>query len=262
MLSAGASNALLKTLEEPPAYMIFILATTEPQKVLPTIRSRCQRYDFHRIPAAQIAARLADVLAQEKAGGAECEATPEAVVSLKPDSVVLAVGSTAVMPEVEGIDHPKVLGCIEALTHGERVGERVVVIGGGLVGCELSLDLVNKGHDVTIVEALPDILSAGLPVPLPNAMYLRDAFAQAEVPILTETRLISVTDAGAVVAAAEGTRTLAADTVVIAVGFQPRESMAQDLKGRGFAVFEVGDGRKVGNILTSIWDAYEVAHSL
>jgi 2-enoate reductase len=93
-------------------------------------------------------------------------------------------------------------------------------------------------------------------------MYLRDAFAQAEVPILTETRLISVTDAGAVVAAAEGTRTLAADTVVIAVGFQPRESMAQDLKGRGFAVFEVGDGRKVGNILTSIWDAYEVAHSL
>ena len=82
MLSAGASNALLKTLEEPPAYMIFILATTEPQKVLPTIRSRCQRYDFHRIPAAQIAARLADVIAQEKAGGAECEATPEALARI------------------------------------------------------------------------------------------------------------------------------------------------------------------------------------
>lgn len=192
----------------------------------------------------------------------ECEATLDGIVSLKPDAVVLAVGSTAVMPEVEGIDHPKVLGCIEALTHEERVGERVAVVGGGLVGCELSLDLVNKGHDVTIVEALPQILSAGLPVPLPNAMYLRDAFAQAKVPILTGMRLVAVTDAGVVVGGAEGTRTLAADTVVIAVGFQPRESMAQDLKGRGFDVFEVGDGREVGNILTSVWDAYEVAHTL
>ena len=192
----------------------------------------------------------------------ECEATPDAIVALKPDAVVLAVGSNAVMPDVEGIDHSKVMGCIEALTNEGRVGKRAVVIGGGLVGCELSLDLINKGHDVTIVEALPDILSAGLPVPLPNSMYLRDAFAQAEVPILTETRLVSVTDAGAVVGGPGGTRTLAADTVVIAVGFQSRESMAQDLKGRGFAVFEVGDGRKVGNILTSIWDAYEVAHSL
>ncbi len=58
MLSASAFNALLKTLEEPPAHVVFILATTEPQKLPATILSRCQRFDFGRIPAAQIAGRL------------------------------------------------------------------------------------------------------------------------------------------------------------------------------------------------------------
>ena len=60
MLSAGAFNALLKTLEEPPAHVVFILATTEPQKLPATILSRCQRFDFHRIPASQIISRLKD----------------------------------------------------------------------------------------------------------------------------------------------------------------------------------------------------------
>ena len=58
MLSQGAFNALLKTLEEPPAYVLFILATTEPQKLPATILSRCQRFDFRRIPAHQIIERL------------------------------------------------------------------------------------------------------------------------------------------------------------------------------------------------------------
>ena len=62
MLSAGAFNALLKTLEEPPAHAVFILATTEPQKLPATILSRCQRFDFKRIPARVIVKRLEKVL--------------------------------------------------------------------------------------------------------------------------------------------------------------------------------------------------------
>ncbi|MDR2753597.1 MAG: DNA polymerase III subunit gamma/tau [Oscillospiraceae bacterium] len=61
MLSAGAFNALLKTLEEPPGYVIFILATTEAHKLPATVLSRCQRFDFHRISAEDIAARLLHV---------------------------------------------------------------------------------------------------------------------------------------------------------------------------------------------------------
>ena len=65
MLSTGAFNALLKTLEEPPEYVIFILATTEAHKIPVTILSRCQRYDFRRIPVDTIAARLQHLLEEE-----------------------------------------------------------------------------------------------------------------------------------------------------------------------------------------------------
>ena len=67
MLSVGAFNALLKTLEEPPPHVIFILATTEVHKLPATILSRCQRFDFRRIPAEEIAGRLAYVAEQEGA---------------------------------------------------------------------------------------------------------------------------------------------------------------------------------------------------
>ena len=65
MLSPAAFNAFLKTLEEPPDYAVFILATTDPQKLLPTVLSRCQRYDFRRIPADLIAERMREVFAAE-----------------------------------------------------------------------------------------------------------------------------------------------------------------------------------------------------
>ncbi len=65
MLTPGAYNALLKTLEEPPSYVIFILATTEAHKIPVTIASRCQRYDFRRITTETIAARLRELMEQE-----------------------------------------------------------------------------------------------------------------------------------------------------------------------------------------------------
>lgn len=66
MLSQGAFNALLKTLEEPPAHAIFILATTEPQRLPATIISRCQRYEFRRIPSGKIIERLGKIAEKEK----------------------------------------------------------------------------------------------------------------------------------------------------------------------------------------------------
>ena len=65
MLSTAAFNALLKTLEEPPSYAIFILATTEKHKVIPTILSRCQVYDFNRITVQDIVAHLQSIATKE-----------------------------------------------------------------------------------------------------------------------------------------------------------------------------------------------------
>ncbi len=74
MLSAAASNTLLKTLEEPPPHVVFVLATTDPQKVLPTIRSRTQHFEFTLLSHGQLVGHLADVLEREGV-----EADPEAL---------------------------------------------------------------------------------------------------------------------------------------------------------------------------------------
>ncbi|HCX54814.1 MAG TPA: DNA polymerase III subunit gamma/tau, partial [Synechococcus sp. UBA9887] len=65
MLSTAAFNALLKTLEEPPPQVVFVLATTDPQRVLPTILSRCQRFDFRRIPLDALETHLSWIAQQE-----------------------------------------------------------------------------------------------------------------------------------------------------------------------------------------------------
>jgi DNA polymerase-3 subunit gamma/tau len=65
MLSTAAFNALLKTLEEPPPRVVFVLATTDPQRVLPTILSRCQRFDFRRIPLEALEQHLSWIAEQE-----------------------------------------------------------------------------------------------------------------------------------------------------------------------------------------------------
>ncbi|MEM1212620.1 MAG: DNA polymerase III subunit gamma/tau [Planctomycetota bacterium] len=107
MLSTAAFNALLKTMEEPPSHVKFILCTTEPHKVPPTIQSRCQRFDFRNIPTAQIKEHLAEVVKSEGIG-ADDEVLYQ-VASLGAGSMrdalslldrVIATGADPITPEV------------------------------------------------------------------------------------------------------------------------------------------------------------------
>ena len=85
MLSQSAFNAFLKTLEEPPAHAIFILATTEKHKILPTILSRCQTYDFNRISVVNIVKNLTDIAKKE---GIECEVDALHIIAQKADGAM------------------------------------------------------------------------------------------------------------------------------------------------------------------------------
>jgi len=178
------------------------------------------------------------------------------------DVIILAAGSVPVTPKVPGMDDEKVLGCMEAFAHPEKVGQKVVVIGGGLVGCEMALDYAQAGKEVTVVEALPKILSAGIPSPIPNSQMIPDLFEYHHVNVLENHRLFAVED-GKVILESDGQKkTLEADSVVIAVGFRPIPSMAQELSGCGAVVYEIGDGQKVSTILHAIWDGYEVGNNI
>ncbi len=193
--------------------------------------------------------------------GAKLDA--QAVLYHKPDSVVLAVGAAPVVPKVPGIERENVVDCVTALTGKDLPGENILVVGGGLVGCETALGYAQAGKHVTILEALPDILSAGIPVPEMNSSMLRDLLAEQNVSLKTGARLTCVTETGAVATAADGTEeAISADHIVLAVGFASRPSLAQELQGAGVAVYQVGDGGKVGSVMTAIGSAYTVGRQL
>ncbi len=122
MLSTGAFNALLKTLEEPPAHVIFILATTEVHKLPATILSRCQRFDFHRIAPEDIAARLTYVAQQE---GADLEHSAALLIARLADG--------ALRDALSLLD--------QCLGHSPSVTEEVVNETAGLVGRDHLFDL-------------------------------------------------------------------------------------------------------------------------
>ncbi len=189
-------------------------------------------------------------------------ATAEQLRSMGADVILLATGSVPVTPKVPGIDNEKMLGCMEAFAHPEKVGQRVAVIGGGLVGCEMALDYAQAGKEVTVVEALPKILSAGIPSPIPNGQMIPDLFEYHHVTVLENHRLTAIENGRAVLESDGREKSLDVDTIVIAVGFRPAPSMAQELQGCGAAVYEIGDGQQVSTILHAVWDGYEVGNNI
>ena len=178
------------------------------------------------------------------------------------DVIILAAGSVPVMPKVPGIDDKKVIGCMEAFAHPEKVGQKVMVIGGGLVGCEMALEYAQDGKEVTVVEALPKILSAGIPSPIPNGQMIPDLFEHHHVAVLENHRLSAVEDGRVILESGGQKKAFDADSVVIAIGFRPVPSMAQELQGCGAAVYEIGDGQKVSTILHAVWDGYEIGNNI
>lgn len=191
------------------------------------------------------------------------EVTPEELKDSGADAIILAVGSVPVMPlSIPGIDHAKAVSGVDALLGHKPVGESVVVVGGGLVGCEIAYGYAKEGKTVTIVEALDEILKLNN-VPGMNKTMLMDAFEHYGTRIFTGTKLSAITDDGAIVEHEDGSKgTIPTDSVVLSIGYRPVPSMEAELEGCGAQVVEIGDGNQVGNVLTCIRDAYEVTHEL
>ncbi|MCM1283491.1 MAG: DNA polymerase III subunit gamma/tau [Muribaculaceae bacterium] len=150
MLSAGAFNALLKTLEEPPAYVIFILATTEAHKIPITILSRCQRYDFHRISMDTITARLAELMEEEKVEAEEKalryvakvgDGSMRDALSLLDQCIAFHLGETLTYENVL-----EVLGAVDTEVFSRLLRQ---ILGKDIVGAIGTVDaLVNEGREL------------------------------------------------------------------------------------------------------------------
>ncbi len=105
------------------------------------------------------------------------EVTEALISRYNPDVVIAATGSVPIIPAIPGVDQPNVITCIDWLLDKKTAGNNVAVIGGGLVGCETALWLAKKGHQVTVLEMLPELMTGSLPVPQMNRMMLMDLLA-------------------------------------------------------------------------------------
>lgn len=190
--------------------------------------------------------------------------TADDVKKMGCDVAILAVGSTHFVPPIPGHDHEKASVCYDVLMKKKDLGDRVVVVGGGLTGSELAYDLARyEGKEVTLVEGLDDILSAGPKVQNSVNMMLRALLDHYQVNIVTGHMIAEVNDEGAVIRDKAGElHTIPADDVIFAIGLRPQPSMAAELQASGVTVYQVGDGKHVGNIQTATSEAYEVARIL
>lgn len=197
-----------------------------------------------------------------------CDMNAEKMKELNPDIALISLGATPVMPRsIEGIDHPKCNSGVDVLQNHIKLGKNVVVVGGGLVGCEFAIDQAMEGHDVTIVEAASGILSAGASgaaTTIMVAQMIPDLIEKYNIKVKANYKIMGITDEGAVVEPSAGgpKEVIPADNVVLSIGMRSLPSFAAELKGSGIEVFDIGDCLKTGNVYTSIHSAYDVAKLL
>ncbi|MDY5689701.1 MAG: FAD-dependent oxidoreductase [Eubacteriales bacterium] len=182
------------------------------------------------------------------------EVKPEDIAKLGADEVVVATGSKARKLRVPGAE--KGIEACEYLLGTKEVGNKVIIIGGGLSGCEIALDLYNKGKTPVIVEMKNDLV-AMRGVCLANTSYLRDFFALNKVDVRLNTGLVEITDKGVKVKDLKTGKEseIAGDSVIMSVGYIPTP-VAKD------GVKLVGDCNGIGNLRTVIWRAWDVAMKL
>lgn len=177
------------------------------------------------------------------------------------DTVILAVGASPVVPKsIRGAD--KAVTAVDHLAEGTETGQNVVVVGAGVIGCETAVDLAMHGKSVTLVDMTDDILMGEF-IPMQQKMMLRDMVEHYGVKKCMANMLTEVKDDGVAVENKNDhvVSEVPADTVILAMGMRSNPSMRQSLIGKGVDIYEIGSGRKNGNIINAIHDAFEVVYN-
>ncbi len=173
------------------------------------------------------------------------------ITTLDADEIIIATGAKPVKLPIKGAD--TAIEAVEYLLGEKTVGDKVVIVGGGLTGCEIAYELYLEGKHPVIVEMKNDLIVNDF-VCLANSSYLRDFFSANKVPVYLETSLAEVLPNGVLVKDKEGNVTkLDADSCILSCGYKPAP-----LAPKGKNVHVIGDALNVGNLRTVIWKAWDV----
>ena len=189
------------------------------------------------------------------------EATADSIEKEKPDVVILATGAEPIVPDIPGIKSAKVVTAWDVL--GKKVevsGEKVVIAGGGMVGCETAEFLVQAGNDVTIVEML-DALATDME--LVHMVAFLGRLATSNIKVRTGSTVGEITDKGVVITDKEGKKdTVQADRVVLALGSRSRRDLEEPLEGKVPELYVIGDSCRPGRIMDAVYDGSRIARMI
>lgn len=177
------------------------------------------------------------------------EATPEKVIAAKANAVVVATGAFPAAVTIPGLSNSAITA--RQVLEGAKVGgARVVIIGGGMVGCETAEILLEMGKSVVIIEMLPELASTMRPTP---RKMLLSRLAQKSVRICTSVECRKISDDGAVIWDRRGQyETIPFDTLVVAVGSRPDDRLFTALQEALPAVYRAGDCVRPRTIMEAV----------
>ncbi|NLD38492.1 MAG: FAD-dependent oxidoreductase [Desulfatiglans sp.] len=181
------------------------------------------------------------------------EVTPALAAQIRPDVLIVAVGAEPIIPPIPGIDGENVIMANDLPDDLEKVGQMVIVMGGGLVGCETALHMAMEERDVTVIEMMESLC------PDANQRYRPLLMAQLEkhVKCITGMRGVQVTAKGILCADRDSHETfLEADSVICATGQRPRRDIADVLKDCAPEVIKIGDCVKASNVTQALFQGY------
>jgi 2-enoate reductase len=188
------------------------------------------------------------------------QATKELVHKLKPDAVVIATGSVPVVPDVPGIDKPNVRIATTLLKNRQETGQNVIIVGGGLVGCETGLYLAQKGKNVTIIDMLPEVAQD---VIFMSKFSLLQALSDKGIKTQGGLKLKEVTDKGILVEDVNGNiKELNCDTVVISTGLRSDDTLYNELLDEVDEIYKIGDCVKARLFIDASQEAFQVARDI
>ena len=177
------------------------------------------------------------------------------VAQIDADEIIVATGAVARKLPVKGAEYG--VEAVEYLLGEKQVGDNVVIVGGGLTGCEIAYELYLQGKKPTIVEMQHDLIVSDK-ICLANTSYLRDFFAANKVPVHLETKLSEIREDGVTVVDKDGKSfDIPADSVILSVGYTPAPLVKKKAH-----VHVIGDAHKVGNLRTVIWQAWDIGMKL
>ncbi|NLW24585.1 MAG: FAD-dependent oxidoreductase [Clostridia bacterium] len=184
-------------------------------------------------------------------------ATPEMIEDLDPDAVIVAVGAEQIVPNIPGVE--KAMMAFDVFGNEDKVGKKVLIVGGGSIGVELGIHLSILGRDCTIIEMEHYIAPNAQ---LTERMSYLDWLEKKNVKTMVDTKCVEITDKGAYVETPEGKKFIEADTVIIAVGTKPLEGERDKFIDTAFDVINVGDCLKASNIVNAIHTGFDAGLTL